>query len=134
MVNLRPTECNICGGKVVYCSNDKVYGKKYGSGYCYLCLICGAYVGTHIPNPRYAFGLLADEKMRKMKIACHSYFDKLWTDKKTNKEKRQERRKSYKWLANQMGIAMSECHFGFFNYEQLVKAYGILKEALCKNL
>ena len=39
-----PTVCNICGGKVSYVSNARVYGSRYGSGWCYLCESCGAYV------------------------------------------------------------------------------------------
>ena len=64
MINTHPTHCNICGGPVTYCSNARIYGREYGSGYCYLCEQCGAYVGTHKPRPREALGLLADEPMR----------------------------------------------------------------------
>ena len=39
MINTQPTICNICGGPVTYGSNSRVYGKEYGSGYCYLCEI-----------------------------------------------------------------------------------------------
>lgn len=63
-----PKICNICGGKVIYCSNAEIYGVEYGSGKCYLCTKCGAYVGTHKPRPKEALGLLADEQMRKGKI------------------------------------------------------------------
>lgn len=52
-----PTVCNICGGKVSYVSNARVYGSRYGSGWCYLCESCGAYVGTHGPRPREALGI-----------------------------------------------------------------------------
>ena len=51
-VDTHPTTCNLCGGQVIYTSNERVYGRKYGSGYCYLCTCCGAYVGTHEPRPR----------------------------------------------------------------------------------
>ena len=64
MINTHPTKCNICGGRVIYTSNSRIYGREYGSGYCYLCQSCGAYVGTHKPRPREAFGILADERMR----------------------------------------------------------------------
>ena len=62
-VDTHPTTCNLCGGQVIYTSNERVYGRKYGSGYCYLCTCCGAYVGTHEPRPREALGLLADSRM-----------------------------------------------------------------------
>ena len=39
MINTQPEVCNLCGGKVIYTSNARVYhGREYGSGYCYLCL------------------------------------------------------------------------------------------------
>jgi uncharacterized protein with PIN domain len=68
MVNLQPTKCNLCGGRVEYISNAEIYGRIYGSGYCYRCRNCGAYVGTHERRPKEAFGILANEEMRKMKI------------------------------------------------------------------
>ena len=49
MIDKYPTVCNLCGGKVIYTSNARIYGKEYGSGKCYLCTNCGAYVGTHKP-------------------------------------------------------------------------------------
>ena len=79
MIDTQPTTCNLCGGKVILCSNARVYhGREYGSGRCYYCLGCGAYVGTHKPRPEEAMGLLADEPMRKGKKLCHALFDTLW--------------------------------------------------------
>ena len=72
MINTHPTRCNICGGPVTYGSNARIYGREYGSGYCYLCERCGAYVGTHKPRPREALGLLANEPMRTGKKMCHA--------------------------------------------------------------
>lgn len=74
-MDLHPKICNICGGKVIYVTNDRIYGKKYGSGYCYLCQNCGAYVGTHKPRPKEALGLLANRFMRETKMKCHEIFD-----------------------------------------------------------
>lgn len=120
MIDLQPTICNICGGEVEYITNDKIYGKKYGSGYCYHCKSCGAYVGTHKPRPKEALGILANEEMKNWKIWCHRGFDKLWNDGKS-------RGKAYKWLAKQMRISTRDCHFGYFDIKQLKQAYAILK-------
>ncbi len=126
MINTQPEICNICGGKVIYTSNASVYhGRQYGSGYCYLCLNCAAYVGTHKPRPKEALGLLADEPMRKGKRMCHALFDPLWKGKKNE---RKEREKWYHWLAAQMDIPVDDCHFGYFDIDQLRKAYRILKQ------
>lgn len=111
--------CNICGGEVIYTSNADIYGRKYGSGKCYLCTECKAYVGTHKPRPKEALGLLANERMRKGKIKCHGLFDKMW---KTSSE----RRNLYKWLEGELGIESCECHFGYFDIELLLKAHKIL--------
>ena len=123
-INLYPTKCNLCGGPVIYTSNAVIYhGKTYGSGKCYLCKNCGAYVGTHAPRPKEALGLLADSNMRKGKILCHEIFDSFWKGKNKAHKKRED---LYKWLAEQMQIPIEECHFGWFSLEELRSAYSIL--------
>ena len=119
-MNLYPTICNLCGGKVIYASNSLIYGREYGSGKMYLCTKCGAYVGTHKPRPKEALGLLADKEMRDMKMKCHALFDEKW---KNQKNRREARKKAYK----ELGISVDECHFGYFDMDMLNKAYGILK-------
>lgn len=122
-INTHPTVCNICGGKVVYCSNERIYGRKYGSGFCYLCTNCGAYVGTHRPSPHTALGLLADAPMREGKKLCHDLFDKLW---KGPKNQGARRTLMYAHLANLMEVSIEDCHFGYFDICQLRQAYRIL--------
>lgn len=124
MINLYPTRCNICGGPVTYESNARIYGRQYGSGYCYRCESCGAYVGTHKPHPMKALGLLADEPMRTGKKMCHALFDLHWQGKPKARKKRND---LYSWLAEQMGIPTDECHFGYFDIDQLRRAYKILR-------
>lgn len=116
---LRPTVCNLCGGKVEYIQNKHIYGKPFGSGYCYYCVKCGAYVGTHRARPKEAFGILSNLKMRQAKTRCHDVFDSMWKNYK-------ERQKLYKWLAKELNIDESECHFGYFDLSMLNKAYNIL--------
>lgn len=123
-INLYPTKCNLCGGPVIYTSNAVVYhGKTYGSGMCYLCTCCGAYVGTHKPRPQEALGLLANANMRKGKIMCHDIFDSFWRKKKKAHKKRYD---MYEWLAVQMQVPVENCHFGWFSLEELRMAYRIL--------
>lgn len=124
-MTLQPKICNICGGDVEYITNDKIYGKKYGSGYCYHCTKCGAYVGTNKSRPKEAFGILANEEMRKMKMRCHDEFDKLWQTQK-------ERHNLYKRLAKIMHIKAQDCHFGHFDMPQLKKAYAIITKGALK--
>ena len=125
MIDLHPIKCNICGGRVIYTSNSAIYGHPYGSGKCYLCTNCGAYVGTHRPRPTEALGILADKQMRDGKIICHTLFDKLWKGKR---HAVRLRRYYYDRLAAELNIPVSECHFGYFDLPMLRKAY----MAVCK--
>lgn len=125
MIDTHPTVCNLCGGEVILTSNARVYhGREYGSGYCYYCTNCGAYVGTHEPQPQEAKGLLADEPMRRGKMMCHALFDPMWKGKENA---RRERSNLYRWLAGEMEIPLEDCHFGYFDIHQLRQAYRILK-------
>lgn len=134
MIDLYPKKCNICGGDVEYISNDKIYGKKYGSGFCYHCKNCGAYVGTHKPRPKEALGILANDEMKKWKQWCHNLFDRLWKYQKIEKNgkikiipAKMTRSKAYYLLAKELNIPIKECHFGYFNVSMLKRAYAILK-------
>lgn len=126
-MELKPTKCNICGKKtVIYTSNKVIYGKEYGSGKCYYCTNCGAYVGTHKPRPDEALGLLATKEMRDMKMRCHDLFDAMWRNIENKKEQHKARNKAYKRLARELNIPVEECHFGWFDMNMLTKAYDIL--------
>ena len=115
----QPSKCNLCGGKVIFTTNDKIYGKIYGDGKCYLCTQCRAYVGVH-KGTRTALGILANDEMKEWKIKCHDLFDTFWKDGSNN------RNYLYKKLAAQMNIERSHCHFGHFNLAELKKAYSII--------
>ena len=126
MIDLKPKICNLCGGDVIFTSNSIIYGKEFGSGYCYCCIKCGAYVGTHEPYPDRAYGILANTEMREKKRVCHSMFDKMWTTKG-------ERNLLYRRLAKQMEIPKHKCHFGYMDIPQLDEAILILKEWEAQN-
>lgn len=127
LIDLYPTKCNLCGGDVYYISNSKIYGREYGSGKCYYCTNCGAYVGTHKPRPKEALGILGNAKMREMKMKCHELFDRQWKKEKTQAKRQTTRKKAYADLAVKLNISVDECHFGYFDMDMLNKAYGILK-------
>lgn len=131
MIDLHPKTCNLCGGEVIYTRNAVVYGREYGSGWCYLCQNCGAYVGTHKPRPREALGLLADADMRNGKMLCHSLFDPLWKGKPKAGKKRKD---LYFWLSRKMNIPYAECHFGYFDIRKLRQAYKILLDVQGKEM
>ena len=131
MINLHPTVCNLCGGKVVFTSNSAIYGKEYGSGRCYLCTKCKAFVGTHEPQPDVAYGILSNSKMREAKKKLHAVFDPFW-DGKPNKNKL--RSTLYYWLGEQMGIPPEESHFGYFDLPKLERAYQIMQSVKHKKM
>lgn len=120
------TKCNLCGGDVEYISNDLIFGKRYGSGYAYRCINCGAYVGTHKNSPKKAMGILADEEMRSLRIRCHGLFDSMW---KTAKE----RTKAYYLLAEAIGIS-GGCHFSWMTKDELKSAVRYLEIATGKEV
>ena len=128
MIDLYPTKCNLCNGKVDYISNSRIYGREYGSGKCYYCTKCGAYVGTHKPRPREALGILGNEEMRNMKMKCHELFDLKWKNEPTSKKRHIARKRAYKELADKLHISAKECHFGYFDMDMLNKAYERLKD------
>lgn len=113
-----PKKCPFCNGDIVYTSNSEIYGREYGNGKCYLCRKCRVYTGVH-NNTNIAKGILANEKMRELKIQCHNMFDKLWSNGK-------ERNKLYYKLSRLMKIEREHCHFGHFDLEELEKALNIL--------
>lgn len=120
MIITKPKHCNLCGGDVIYTSNAVIYGKEYGSGRCYLCTECGAYVGTHRPYPERAMGILANKEMRAKKRECHDVFDKMWSNGK-------ERSRLYKKLAKEMNMKLEDCHFGYMDIQDLEMALYFIK-------
>lgn len=129
MIDLHPSKCNICGGEVVFTSNSEIYGKEYGSGRMYYCTECGAYVGTHIPNPSLALGILANDEMRIMKMRCHELFDEQWKHVRAGRKRHLARENAYRKLAIVLGIPFEECHFGYFDLCMLHKAYELLSDS-----
>ncbi|MGN1209111.1 MAG: zinc-finger-containing protein [Duodenibacillus sp.] len=63
---------------------------------------------------------------RRIKIECHELFDRRWTT-------RDDRSRQYRWLADRMGIPVSECHFGSFDEDHLRKAKEILQRGSFEN-
>lgn len=114
---------------VIFTSNKIIYGKEYGSGKCYYCTQCGAYIGTHEPNPSLALGTLANEDIRKMRMKCHELFDAKWKKEKGTKKKHLARNNEYRKLAIALGIPVEECHFGYFNMQMLQEAYELLSNS-----
>ncbi|WP_411342565.1 zinc-finger-containing protein [Paenibacillus sp. WLX1005] len=118
-----PQHCLYCSSKVIYTSNAAIYGKEYGNGKCYKCTSCDAYVGVH-NGTRIPLGRLANWKLRHLKKQCHDLFDPIW-----NQKKKWLQRHAYERLAELLNIPTQECHFGWFDEEQLKQAIQILQHS-----
>ena len=120
--NLQPRDCNVCGGHdtVGLVDNTRIYGSKKGSGLVYYCHNCGAYVGTHVPNPTIAYGILSNKEMRYYRVECHKLFDKRWSNSRFKKNSREN---AYRQLARYLDIPRELAHFGYMDLATLKKAY-----------
>jgi len=118
-----PKVCKNCGAEVIFTSNAEIYGREYGNGRCYKCTKCDSYVGVHT-GTKVPLGILANKEEREMKKKCHDLFDELWHDSN-------QRTQVYKKLALALRIDIKRCHFGWFDYETLQRAYKIIKK-ICK--
>ncbi|WP_288365560.1 zinc-finger-containing protein [uncultured Marinobacter sp.] len=119
-----PTDCRYCGMDVKLVNHAEIYGREYGDWpYAYLCRNCSAYVGLH-PNTDLPLGTLADRYLRSARKVHKAYFQALqrkagWT-----------RKEAYTFLAGQMGLPLSECHWGWFEIEDCEKAGAICRDKL----
>lgn len=112
----KPTVCPYCDGRVIYTTNDMIYGKQYGDWpYVYMCVECQASVGVH-PNTDEPLGYLADKRLKTLRKDCKAWFEKVWRSGILS------RTEAYKWLATEMGMDRRNCHWGMFNADQCMEA------------
>ena len=120
--------CDYCGQKAkLLIDSSELYSSGRNYGPAWFCPCEPAWVGCHDNSPVYKpLGRLANAELRAAKIAAHAMFDPLWKAKieqlkhtgyKGN-AKQKARGLGYRWLADQMGIKMAECHIGMFDVEQ----------------
>ena len=116
-----PKTCRYCGADVVFTSNAAIYGVEHGNGMCYKCTKCDSHVGVH-DGTQVPRGLIANQEERELRKMCHALFDPIW---KNNARIRREQ--AYGRLANVLGIPVSDCHFGHFDKNMLLRCLSILK-------
>lgn len=121
-----PTVCNICGGKVYFVSNEKVYGKKYGNGYCYLCQSCWSFVGTHPNAPDIALGILADRKMRDLRKKCHAEAARLYMPE-IRDFSRKRQTALYFVLGQWLHMTPNQMHFAKMQVQDLEDALSFMR-------
>lgn len=109
---MRNVNCDYCGRPAEFVDSSVVYhGKSYGM--IYLCRHCNAYVGVHKGSDK-PLGRLANAELRRWKKAAHAAFDPLWRYGGFVGN----RNGAYRWLAEQMGLPVSETHIGMFDVEK----------------
>ncbi|MBE8596809.1 zinc-finger-containing protein [Xenorhabdus sp. BG5] len=116
-----PTECRYCNGTVTIVSHEDVYGQSYGNWpWLYICTTCRAYVGMH-PFTDIPLGTLANKEVRAARNSCKRYFEQIW------RSGRLTRTEAYHWLAKQLEISPSQCHFGWFDTDMCERAANICR-------
>lgn len=120
-----PEQCPRCSGtSVLVVNNSAIYGKQYGKWpFAYYCDGCGAYVGMH-PGTNIPLGTLADEVTRAARRDCKTPFESVW------KSGLLSRTAAYQWLAEQLGISVDECHFGWFEADTCQRAKTLCEQYL----
>ena len=127
--------CSYCGENAILTTGDQIYGSlhRLRNEKLWVCFQCDAWVGCHKRNKRHGhkgdepLGRLANRELRKAKIRAHDAFDRLW------RKRGAQRRDSYKWLANKMGIRQEECHIGMFDEEQCMQVVEIIEKLFGSN-
>jgi len=70
--------CPVDNEPAPWVENKAKYGRNYGKSYmCYYCAEHDTYVGCH-NNTRAPLGTMADEELRKLRMAVHAKIDPLW--------------------------------------------------------
>ncbi|PPD55544.1 MAG: hypothetical protein CTY12_00780 [Methylotenera sp.] len=113
------------GGKIwPYDKFPKLFALYQRRSY-WLCLRCDAYVGCHPKGNGFLgnepLGTLAKRELRILRHCVHNQFDPLWKSGILG-----SRSKAYRWLSDQMGLDITDCHIGLFNEQQCERALEII--------
>lgn len=103
-------------GAEVYPHRPDLFQKKF-----WVCKPCDARVGCH-KDTYSPLGRLANAELRKAKMLAHAVFDPLWKDGEMS------RNAAYRWLAEQLGIKVKNCHIGGFDLDQCREVVRICRE------
>lgn len=111
-----------------YCGRPAALGKR-GEHTVWECAPCDAWVGVIKTSPDLKpAGRLANANLRHWKRRAHSAFDPLWRAAQDRQMRESNgafkggaRGAAYRWLAAELGIDISQCHFGLFTVAQCQK-------------
>lgn len=114
--------CPYCKGPLALVTGETIYPRRLdlASKKFLRCMPCDAYVGFH---PRGGpLGEPANTELRHLRMRCHEAFDKFWK----HVPGLNVRAKTYARLAKEMGIPVTQCHFGEFREDSCRKALEII--------
>lgn len=95
--------CPYCQKPAQWVSNEKVYGRRYGTSWMiWWCEDCDARVGCH-HNTQKPLGTMANAELREWRMKAHAHVDPLW------RSKQMSRSAVYKMLRKAFG---KEVHIG----------------------
>jgi len=105
------SEAVLVGGDVVYPHRQDLYAKRF-----WRCPRGCAHVGCH-PGTEQPLGALATADTRQARQRAHAALDPLWK----RPTGRMGRGAAYRWLADQLGIPVDQCHIGSFDEARCVQ-------------
>lgn len=119
-----PLVCPYCGDQARLAFGSEVYPQwpKLALRQFWICTPCDARVGLHADGQ--PLGTLANKQLRRMRRQVHDLLDPLWL---AHNDKGGARRRAYGRLAYALGIAVDECHVGWFREGQCARAIEILR-------
>lgn len=117
-----PTTCDFCQGEVAIAHHNDIFGRTYGDWpWAYACQNCDARVGIH-PQTNIPLGTLADHELREARKRAKAPFQLL------HEAGHISRSEAYQALADELGIAVNTCHFGWFTLKQCELAEAAAQE------
>ncbi|RST66847.1 hypothetical protein EJB14_10085 [Bacillus pumilus] len=112
--------CPYCHRQAQFLTSLAYYGRDYGTN-VYVCIPCGASVGTH-RRSKTPLGTMANAELKGLRMKAHELFDPLW------KNKVMSRKAAYAFLRKVMGLSKEQAHIGKFNKKQCLELIGILRD------
>lgn len=132
---MHDVDCPYCGNKAEFHQSSAIVygGRDFGPIYLCKCYpICDSYVGCHKDSKK-PLGRLADKNLRYWKKQAHAHFDPLWQEKKINKIFKKfipdvtNRKKTYIWLSEQLGLELDRTHIGMFDVKTCKRVVELCK-------
>jgi len=106
--------CGECGNLMVL-RYTEIY-ERYFYG-CTKFPSCSGTHGAHADGT--PLGTPANKETKRARQAAHEYFDRLWHTACV------PRKVAYRWLGQELGIPIAECHIGCFTLEQCARVVEI---------